>query len=804
MPSLQVEMRPLLVRAGKLEDTFPAGYQVRTAPRRCARGRAGETLVLALDATWMPLGDSQAQHLCDLAARAYFDTPGSVTAALRASFTAVNDEVFQGTEEWVGVLGPQAQPIQINLATAVLHEEALFLGFAGEVLILVASHGFLEGFPTQGEKPGQPLGASRTAELHYGHISLQPAHDSEPFPTLLLSGLPAAAWRNALDNASRLSLHAIAERMSQAPTDANRDLAAILVRLVPEAAAARAAPERSAVLPRISLSSLGDGKPAVARESLGELGLPGMTPELSPKREAPGVAGAAPLSTRMEEPASGGNQGAKLRSPARRDPRAGSSTRVSEPGLPLEGLVPERQQGEEATELNLVSGLRSFARATRVSFEAGWAVLSAGLRRLTPEGPLPKEGSFSLPSRAMLATAIVVPLVVVAMVGVLYYQRGRAEKFALVLGQAQSSAQAAAGQSDPSLARQQWTRVLALVDETSQYGESAELETIRTQGTHALDVLDGITALNFQPLVPNGLGAGTRITSLVIGDEEIFALDADRGQVLRLVMAQGGYQVDDSFNCQAGNYPEQSVATPVDIAWVPDITVGSQVPSSAQSGVLVAVDAKGGVLYCPPGGTAAAGALIPPRTGWLSLQAIDYYDGSLYALDPTANGFWRYPTNGFNFDQPPEDYFNAAVPNITDAIDFVVAGGDVFFLHADGHLTRCTYNPLLPLPGNAGTGANVCTDIPYHDTRPGRQAGPRIVDAQFTQLRYDPPPEPSLFFLDSFGRGAFRFSLALDFLAHYRVTAAPPGDATALAVGPDKTLYLAIGDQIYSAQTALP
>ncbi len=807
MPSFEAEMRPLLVRAGKLEDDFPAGYQVRTAPRRCARGRAGETLVLALGGVWGPLSDFQANQLCELAARAYFDTPGSVTAALRASFTAINEEVFPGTEDLVGALSPQAPPLQLNLAAAVLHEEALFLGFAGEVLILAASQGFKEGFPALGEKPGRPLGGSRTPELHYGHIALQPGRSLEPFPTLLLSSSPAAGWRSALDNAARLSLHAIAERMGQAPAEPTRDLAAILVRLVPEAAASRAAPGRSGVLPRIPLTPRAGEKPAVAAESLWKPDLPHGTPGRPPDLEAQTGPRAASLPTRPEGPVPGTDQLVKrARSTAltRAEPSAAPQVASSGPGSRPAGPASERLEAKQATELNLISGLCSFARASRVSFGAGWAALRAGLARLTPEGTLPKEGAFTLPPRVMLATALAVPLMVVAVIGVLYYQRGRAEQFALVLEQARTSAAAAAGQSDPSLARQQWGRVLALVNEASQFGQSGELETIRNQGTHALDVLDGITPLDFHPVVPNGLGAGTHITAMVVGDREIFALDASRGQVLRLVIGQGGYQADDGFRCQAGDYPEHSVGTPVDMVWVPDITVGSQVPSSARSGVLVAVDAKGGVLYCPPGGTAVAGALMPPRTGWLSLRAIDYYNGKLYALDPTANGFWRYATSGFNFDQPPDDYFNAAVPNITDTVDFVVAGGEVFFLHADGHLTRCAYNPLFSLPGNAGTGANVCTDIAYDDTRPGRQPGARIADAQITQLRYNPPPEPSLFFLDSFGRGAFRFSLALDFLAQFRVTAALGGDASALAVGADKTLYLAVGDQIYAANIASP
>ena len=218
------------------------------------------------------------------------------------------------------------------------------------------------------------------------------------------------------------------------------------------------------------------------------------------------------------------------------------------------------------------------------------------------------------------------------------------------------------------------------------------------------------------------------------------------------------------------------------------------------------MDRQGTLLYCPPGGKAMAGALSAPARGWSTPSAIDYYNGRLYVLDPEANGFWRYTmSDSTGFDQPASAYFSADHPSMTDAIDFVIVSGEVFFLHADGHITRCQYDPLFQPEDSDSTGGTLCETTPYNDTRPGRSAGPRIEDALLNRIYYNEPPEPTLFFLDPLGRGAYRFSLALNFISRYRVTIAPKGnEATALAVGADKVLYIAIGNQIYYAQTRTP
>jgi hypothetical protein len=81
--------------------------------------------------------------------------------------------------------------------------------------------------------------------------------------------------------------------------------------------------------------------------------------------------------------------------------------------------------------------------------------------------------------------------------------------------------------------------------------------------------------------------------------------------------------------------------------------------------------------------------------------------------------------------------------------------------------------------------------------------------AHFTQLAITTPPNPVLLVLDSENQSVFRFSPRSFELQNqvtgYAGTANPfqRGSVTAMAVSPNYTLYLAIGDQVYFA-TNLP
>ena len=804
MPALDAEILTVQYSNTRLSEEMPRGYLLRPAPRRSARGRGNDIFLMGLamlPGTTAPA--SLADELCQIGARAYFETPGSVTAALRAAFTTINEELLlAGT-------GVVSTAMQANLICLAVHDEALYLGYIGSVLAVVAQPGRVNLYPPHEESATRPVGSSRALELRYGHIPLGD-DPRESGVSLLIAASPAPSWNVALDGAERLSLRAVAERMAQrnvgqtsgmlarlAPAAGGAQKQADLASVVREQRAAAAPPppvtsagQRSAAE---ALSIIREAQQATPREPAAE--------EPAPSRQAPPM---PPSSARAEAPRAHAPQGPMIEMPASGRPPihvgpslTGRDDRVLPHVAPFADAPPTPR-------LNAWAALSALARAARTTTRSAWMALRKGIARLMPAGTLQERGVLTLPPQLMLATAIAIPLVVVVLVSAVYFRRGRSEQFAALMDQARQASASAALTSDPAQVRQAWGEVMGLLEDAARFGESPERVALHQQGVAALDQLDGITPLEFSPMVPGGLGANTHVRALVAGDRQMFVLDATQGRVLRLVFGQGGYQLDETFHCESGAYPEHSIDTPVDMVWVPDITVGTQMPQSAKAGVLVAVDAQGGILYCPPGGEAVAGELEPPRTGWLGARAIDYYNGRLYVLDPLSNGFWRYATSGFHFDQPPNDYFDAGVPNLTDTIDFAVANGDVFFLHADGQLTRCAYNPLYEPPGGGQTGANVCGSVLYNDTRAGRAPGPRIVDAQLIRVTYNEPPEPSLFFLDGFGRGAYRFSLALNFLERFRITTSEEGEATALALGIDKTIYLAVGDQIYAARTAVP
>jgi hypothetical protein len=160
-----------------------------------------------------------------------------VTAALRAAFTAVNEELLlAGT-------GIVSTAIQANVICAVVHDEALYLGYVGSVLAVVAQPGRISLYPPHEESSTRPLGSSRAFELRYGHIPL--AEDAKGAISLLVAAQPAPSWKTALDGADRLSLRAVAERMAQQNVG---QTSALLARLAPAGSGAQKQADLAAVV----------------------------------------------------------------------------------------------------------------------------------------------------------------------------------------------------------------------------------------------------------------------------------------------------------------------------------------------------------------------------------------------------------------------------------------------------------------------------------------------------------------------------------------------------------------------------
>jgi hypothetical protein len=204
------------------------------------------------------------------------------------------------------------------------------------------------------------------------------------------------------------------------------------------------------------------------------------------------------------------------------------------------------------------------------------------------------------------------------------------------------------------------------------------------------------------------------------------------------------------------------------------------------------MDANGNLLYCVVGNQPYSAAMAPPNTGFGEPMAIALDRSDLYVLDPNVNAVWLY--HNLEVSQQPRLFFGDEIPPMQDVIDLTAYNDDLYLLHADGHITKCTYSSLSESPTR-------CDEpYPYSDNRPGRVHGPVIEDTVFSQIYFLSFPERSMYFLDPQNQAVFYFSVLLNLQSQYQPKdSIAKGNATAFAISPNRTLFLAISNQVYYA-----
>ena len=400
---------------------------------------------------------------------------------------------------------------------------------------------------------------------------------------------------------------------------------------------------------------------------------------------------------------------------------------------------------------------------------------------------LPDESVLHLPPSVMIFFALAVP-VILSTIGVMVYtQRGRAAQYQVYYEQALSAAEVAAQQTEPDALRQSWGDVLVTLDKAEYYQQTEQAQALRLQAQQALDRLDVIERLIFQPAVIDGLGDTFQVAGLVASESDLYILNGAQGSVLRAIFTSNGYRIDSEFQC-GPTYGPTIVGPLVDIVALPK--------GSVENASLLGMDASGNILYCIPGGEQPLTAsLAPPNTGFGAPIAFDLDMGDLYLLDPDVNAVWIY--RNMETRQQPRLFFGDDIPPMQDVIDLAVNNDDLYLLHSDGHVTQCTYSGLVESPTR-------CEDpFPFSDPRPGRDSGRVIADALFNKLYFSPPPDPSIYMLDPNNQAIYHFSVRLALQRQYRAfEALPEGPATAFALSPNRLVFIAIGSEIYYA--ALP
>ncbi len=782
--SLDINLLPLVFLNGQEQASLP-GLYISTPPRKPARGRQADRLFLYFiptsEAQLTP--SSQEQVLAKLAAL-YYKTPGSVTSALKGVAESLNALLL---ERNVRSSGADQQAVGA-LCQAVVHDDGLYIGISGPAHAYVLSSTGVKHFH---EPPdvNRILGVSKAVSIRYYHSELNTSD------TLLLTYQPPSQWTPTL----------LGALFGQGPESLRRRLAG------------HTGADFNAVLMQVRTGSgktyllrpkPGGISPARTEEPVAETLK--VTEEASPAEQIPVAAPVSP-EEQLSVPLTGSAESIQ--------PAEGIETPVSEPikkATPAEQVIVISSEelttptsGVEESVLPAAAPGRSAPSRTGarsrpakppvqkmgarllLKMDQGITRLSSwfnGLfRKAAPEDILPSV------SPAVLAMiAVVVPIIVVALATVIYFRSGKQGQYQLYYQQAEQLASQAGAQTNANESRQKWANVLQNLSQAGKYGESGEGQALRTQAEAALDDLDGIVRLNFQNAITGGLPATVQISRMVASNTELFILDANTGSILRVFSTSQGYERDDGFQC-GPDYPGAK-----DIGLLVDFAISRSRNQGTTS--LIALDAKGNLLECSPGESPKKSSLKPPPTGLGKLKGFSLDQENFYLLDPDKNAVWIYW--GSNFEEAPELYFGETVPQMGDTIDLAVDQDDLYLLHADGHVTMCTYSSLSVSPTHCES------PVPFRDSRPGLENRILIPETPVTQIYASQPPDPSLYFMEPAKQAIYHLSLrSLTFHQQFRPSneilngSGNPLATSAFALSADgRVVFLAFANQVYYSQ----
>lgn len=431
------------------------------------------------------------------------------------------------------------------------------------------------------------------------------------------------------------------------------------------------------------------------------------------------------------------------------------------------------------------------ARTTLTSISRRVLTLASGLiNRVAPGLSEPLQPD-ALSRRILIGTAIIVPLIIVAVASLIYFGRGRGEQFQTYLDQAITAAARAQTRSSAQEARPDWEEAQRMLELAANYGTSPSSEELHTQVQRSLDEINLVQRLEFSPVVRGGFGTNAEITALAASTTDLFVLDSSKPIIRHAWGApERGFEIDSTFDCLSPSNPFPDLGQPVDIVMQP-------APGALGAEGIVAIDADGTLLYCAPDRQPAVSQLTTPDLGWGRIQAIDVFAESLYVLDPVLNAVWIYEASGGFFSGTPELYFVEDVRDLKGAVDLALAQDELVILYADGRIDRCQRTLGAKQDDGSRRIRVACDAQPYfQDERPGFEPTAQIPGAIPVEMAYSSPPEPALYFLDLLSNSIFHYSLRLVYQGQLVPNEPFEREISAMTLGPPNDIYLAVGSQV--------
>jgi hypothetical protein len=829
--SIDLNIFPLVRQGNNLISELPDLYAV-TPPRRTARGRETDSLIIYLSLTGnSPLAPQTQTQLLEQLAQKFYKTPGSLTAALRTIVEALNLYLLDRNLHSTGV-GRQGIGQLLSLA---LKADTIYIAQCGGVHAFVLSPDQTQHLYDP-QSSGRGLGLSRNTPIRFLQVKLN-AGDF-----MVLATNPSPDWSEA-----SLTAPQGVEALSSLLLNTTHDFNAVIVQAqagngklrilrynaeAPEALPPVITPARDASLPetpmapvkaaespiqeqppKMPLSEIAPGEqadqqkedkePQISAVSISGTGIteepfePGGLGELSGTTDEIGVEAAAEPIAREGKPsvppsvppitevtappetelAYGGNRPMEPVRAVEPTPSLAAPAAQPRKERPAPRSFPLSKYWD-ALQVTLAPAGAAAWRALRSAL----GTIGSALLRLL-KNMLPDTDVLQVPPYLLVFMAIAIPLVLSVVGGMIFLQRGRAQQYQIYYQQASEQAAEAASLTDPMEQRLALQAVIVDLDKAEYYTVTSQSRELRTRVTAQLDDLDAVKRLDYKQAIVGGLDSAVNVTRMIATTTDLYMLNGTQGNVLHAVMKDRGYEVDANFQC-GPTYGPLNVGPLVDIVELP--------AGSFENASVLGLDANGNLLYCVVGDQPYSAAMAPPNTGFGEPSAIALDQGDLYVLDQKVNAVWIY--RNIEVSQQPHLFFGESIPPMQDVIDLAVYNNDLFLLHADGHITKCTYSSLATAPTR-------CEDpYPYSDNRPGRTHGPVIADAVFNQIYFSSFPERSIYMLDTQNQSIYYFSVLLALQWQYQpATTLTDGKATSFAISPKRMAFLAVGNLVYYA-----
>jgi len=397
---------------------------------------------------------------------------------------------------------------------------------------------------------------------------------------------------------------------------------------------------------------------------------------------------------------------------------------------------------------------------------------------------LPGEDYFKLPTGTMAFIAVFVPVVVVGIASGAYYKLGREAQYDAYFSQAQEMANKAMNQEDEDQQRSEWAVLLDFLEQVESVNRTEDTQALKMNAISALDELDLVKRVKYQPAVIGGLPESARIKKLVVFDNDMYMLDDTSGGVFHAHLTSQGYKPDPSFQC--GPTAQDNILSG------PIIDIARWPKALSPDADIVGMDTEGNLIFCEPEDSPQGSALYPPGSNqFQNLVAMTVHQGDIYVLDPSSNGVWIYWNGAIAME--PELFFNVEIPPLDTVVDLAVNNNELYLLHEDGRITLCVYSGI-------GVAPTRCSQPEYVDIRPGHENQPMELENAFSQIEFNPPPDPSLYMLDPGDQSIYHFSLrTLTYQKQFRPDfLSDSSRATAFAFDPIKrNFFLATGDEVY-------